>query len=66
MIISPIPLPFQEKALSLQKNCDYGSKKKQIDDRGYAIPYETDGRKVVKVGVTFNAKSRTIADWTVA
>ena len=39
---------------------------KQIDDRGYAIPYETDGRKVVKVGVTFNARSRTIADWTVA
>lgn len=30
----------------------------QIDDRGYAIPYQTDGRRVVKVGVKFNAETR--------
>ena len=39
---------------------------KQIDDRGYAIPYETDGRKVVKIGVIFDSKSRTITDWVIA
>lgn len=38
----------------------------QIDDKGYAIPYKTDGRKIVKIGVQFNTESRTIADWIIA
>jgi len=37
----------------------------QIDDRGYAIPYQTDGRKVVKVGVKFNIETRTPEDWVI-
>ena len=28
----------------------------QIDDKGYTIPYEADGRKVVKVGINFSSK----------
>jgi hypothetical protein len=35
----------------------------QIDDKGYAIPYQTDGRPVVKVGVKMDADTRTIEDW---
>ena len=35
----------------------------QIDDRGYALPYQTDGRKVVKVGVKFNPDSRVPENW---
>ncbi len=38
----------------------------QIDDKGYAIPYETDGRKVVKVGVKFNVDTRAPEDWIIA
>lgn len=38
----------------------------QIDDRGYAIPYETDGRKVVKVGVKFNVETRVPEEWAIA
>ena len=37
----------------------------QIDDKGYAIPYEADGRKVVKVGINFSSKDRTIQEWKV-
>ena len=37
----------------------------QIDEKGYAKPFETDGRKTVKVGVVFNVESRTIEDWLV-
>ena len=37
----------------------------QIDDRGYAIPYKTDGRRVVKVGVKFNAETRVPEDWVI-
>ena len=36
---------------------------RQIEDKGYAIPYETDGRKVVKVGINFSTKERTIKEW---
>ena len=35
----------------------------QIGDKGYAIPYQTDGRKVVKVGVKFNAETRVPEEW---
>ena len=38
----------------------------QINQKGYAIPFETDGRKIVKVGVTFDANTRTISDWQLA
>ena len=35
----------------------------QIDDKNYAIAYTTDGRKVVKVGVAFDTKTRTVSSW---
>jgi hypothetical protein len=38
----------------------------QIDDRGYAIPYQSDERKVVKIGVKFNINSRTPEEWCIA
>ena len=37
----------------------------QIEQKGYATPYLTDGRKVVKVGVKFSTESKTIEDWIV-
>ena len=37
----------------------------QIDNKGYAIPYEADGRMVVKVGINFSSKERTIKTWKV-
>ena len=38
----------------------------QIDQNSYAIPYQADGRKVVKVGVKFNAETRVPEEWIVA
>ena len=37
----------------------------QIDDKGYAIPYQTDGRPVVKVGVSMNAETHTVENWQI-
>lgn len=37
----------------------------QINDKGYADPFKTDNRKVIKVGVKFNIKTRTIDDWKI-
>lgn len=36
---------------------------KQIDDKGYMIPYSADGRKLYKIGVSFSTKTRTVEDW---
>ena len=37
----------------------------QIDTKDYAIPYQTEGRKVVKVGVKFNIDTRAPEDWVI-
>ena len=37
----------------------------QINDKGDAFPYKTEGRKVVKVGVKFNADTRVPEEWMV-
>lgn len=38
----------------------------QIEQRGYALPYEQDGRRIVKVGISFSMESKTITEWVLA
>ena len=38
----------------------------QIDSKQYAIPYQSDGRRIVKIGVNFDSATRTIGDWKIA
>ena len=38
---------------------------RQIDDKGYLIPYQADGRELVKIGVEFSAEQRNIGRWLV-
>ena len=35
----------------------------QIDEKGYHLPYHTEGRRVVKVGLHFDLDSRTLDEW---
>ena len=35
----------------------------QIDSKGYAIPYEADGRTITKCGVTISSEARNIVQW---
>ena len=37
----------------------------QINSKGYALPYQTDKRNVVKVGVQFNRDTMTVGEWQV-
>ena len=37
----------------------------QIDNKGYAIPYETDGRKITKCGVSISSETRNISHWRI-
>ncbi|MBP3203126.1 MAG: AAA family ATPase [Bacteroidales bacterium] len=37
----------------------------QINSQGYALPFQTEGRSVVKVGVSFDRDTMTVGDWVV-
>ena len=37
----------------------------QIEDKGYARPYEGDGRKLFRIGVSFSSETGTVSDWKV-
>jgi hypothetical protein len=38
---------------------------RQIDEKGYAKPFATDGRKIVKVGIQFAPETMTVENWAV-
>ncbi len=38
----------------------------QINSKGYALPYQTEGRKVVKVGVQFDRDTMTVGEYIIA
>jgi hypothetical protein len=38
---------------------------RQIDEKGYMVPYEADARKLVKCGVEFSSKLRTLKEWKI-
>lgn len=38
---------------------------RQIDDKGYLIPYTASGKKLVKVGVNYDSTQRTIGEWII-
>ena len=35
----------------------------QIDELGYALPYAADHRKLFKIGINFDSKTRMIDEW---
>ena len=38
---------------------------KQIDDKEYALPFVADHRKVYRIGVAFDSRTRKLVDWKV-
>lgn len=37
----------------------------QINEKRYDLKYQSDSRKIVKIGVNFSSKTRTIEDWLI-
>ena len=56
-------MPDTIYVLELKVNDSAQKALEQINEKGYAKPYLTDGRHIVKVGIKFNADSRTIEEW---
>lgn len=38
---------------------------RQINEKNYSLPFRYDGKKVIKIGVNFSRKRRTIENWNV-
>lgn len=56
-------MPDTIYVFELKTNDTAANALKQICDKGYAMPYQADGRRVVKAGIHFNPDTRTIDDW---
>ena len=37
----------------------------QIDEKGYMLPYHAEGKRLVKIGISFDSTQRTIRDWKI-
>ena len=37
----------------------------QIDEKGYRLPYHSEGKRLVKIGISFDSTQRTIRDWKI-
>lgn len=49
--------------LKVDKSADEALK--QIDEKGYMIPYTANGKRLVKIGISFDSQQRTIAEWKI-
>ncbi len=38
---------------------------RQIDDKGYLIPYSAEGKRLVKIGINYDSEQRTISEWKI-
>ena len=36
---------------------------RQIEDRGYALEYASDARRLYKIGVSFSSETGTVGEW---
>jgi hypothetical protein len=46
-----------------KRDADANDALKQIDDKGYAIPFSADKRILIKIGASFSSSSRLLVDW---
>ena len=51
--------------MELKLDGDLDKALRQIDEKNYTIPYQSDGRKVVKVAINFSTEERTIKEWKI-
>jgi len=60
-----VHLPNEVYVMELKVNGTAEDALQQIDYNEYMVPYEADGRKVVKIGLAFSMESRNVTDWKI-
>ena len=58
-------MPNTIYVMELKVNDTAESALRQIDEKGYAKPFATDGRKIVKIGIKFSPETMTVEDWAI-
>ena len=58
-------MPDTIYVLELKLNGTAKEALEQIDEKGYALRYATDPRRVVKVGIAFSVEQRTLTDYLI-
>lgn len=38
----------------------------QINSKDYAIPYQTEGKPVIKIGMAFSRETKTLKEWIIS
>ncbi len=60
-----ITLPSVVYVMELKFDGSADAALRQIDEKGYLIPYTADGKRQVKVGVIYSCEERTITEWRI-
>ena len=60
-----ITMPAVVYVMELKFDGSAGAALKQIDDKGYLIPYTAEGKRLVKIGVNYSSEERTITEWRI-
>ena len=50
----------------IKLDCPAAEAMAQIEEQNYALPYENQGKTVVKIGIGFSTETRTFAEWMIA
>ena len=60
-----ITLPSVVYVMELKFDGSADAALKQIDEKGYLVPYTANGKRLVKVGVNYSSEERTITEWKI-
>ncbi len=60
-----VQMPDTTYVFELKLNGTAAEALEQINSNNYALPYQFEGKKVVKIGVAFDKETRTPTDWVV-
>lgn len=60
-----ITLPSVVYVMELKFDGSADAALRQINEKGYLIPYTADGKRLVKVGVNYSSEERTITEWRI-
>lgn len=57
------PRRFGKYVMEIKLNGSAQQALEQINDKGYALPYQQDGRKTIKVGLSFSTATCSLDEW---
>lgn len=60
-----VQMPDTVYVMELKLNRTAKEALNQINTKGYAIPYQLGGRRIVKAGINFSSETKTLTDWII-